>query len=404
MNDVLAVVGGVYRETCEFPIWDSVFGSAGRAAALLAHHHPLTLHSVTSPGFSERLAYLLRGTTHRATLKFTPAEQGVTFEYLHALGSPTYYPDPAPQRPRLTVEADNILKFGALEFDTVTRCRRLVYDPQNSHPEPHDAGGASADQVVYVLNHIQARSMTGQENLQDAAVTILENPAIRAVIIKRGVFGADLFEQGQPAVQIGSYPTDGVFKIGSGDVFSAAFALFWMINDLSLPQAARFASAATAQYVETRDVRITLEQLTARLSAVEPFYIPEEDIPSLGRVYVAAPFFNLSQRWLVEEIVTFFEKERIPYFSPFHDVGRGSQKSLGEQDLEALNNCRTVFGWVDDMDPGTLLELGYARRLGLNTYTYAYDVSQTHRMMFDALNCRNYGDLAAALYNAVWNR
>ena len=89
----------------------------------------------------------------------------------------------------------------------------------------------------------------------------------------------------------------------------------------------------TAVYVNTRDTSIYSKDIDELSSNSTPFYISENDLPTLKKVYLAGPFFTISERMLLEDIVRFFEKERIPYFSPFHHVGAGKDISLGPQYL-----------------------------------------------------------------------
>src|SRR5207237_4443331 len=101
---------------------------------------------------------------------------------------------------------------------------------------------------------------------------------------------------------------------GSGDVFSAVFAYCWGERNLSPPDAALAASAAVAEYVETRSLPLSeLPSADDRES-----YFRDSIQPN---VYLAGPFFDLSQRWLIEECLSLLESLGAEVFSPLHDVG-----------------------------------------------------------------------------------
>ena len=98
---------------------------------------------------------------------------------------------------------------------------------------------------------------------------------------------------GGEAASISAYRSPAEFGIGSGDVFAAAFAYFWGHEGRKPCHAADLASRAMSHYVGTRDERLAPDEFLN--STLEPAVVRP------GRVYLAGPFFNMAQVWLVKE-------------------------------------------------------------------------------------------------------
>lgn len=140
------------------------------------------------------------------------------------------------------------------------------------------------------------------------------------VVVKRGCSGATVHRPGRDPVAVPAYRSARVFKIGSGDVFSAAFAHHWGERGLDAAAAADLASRAVHHFVDTRSL-----PLPAAADLADQALAPVGGEP--GRVYLAAPFFHIAQRWLVEEARDRLHALGASVFSPLHDVGTGAAPS-----------------------------------------------------------------------------
>jgi sugar/nucleoside kinase (ribokinase family) len=69
-------------------------------------------------------------------------------------------------------------------------------------------------------------------------------------LAKCGVRGALVIEPGRYPSGVPAYHSERVFKIGTGDIFSAAFAYYWMEKGLAPRDAADRASHTVASYTE----------------------------------------------------------------------------------------------------------------------------------------------------------
>ena len=87
------------------------------------------------------------------------------------------------------------------------------------------------------------------------------------------------------------------------------------------------------------------------------------------KVYIASPFFNEEQLEVVKQIEAELEKEGIEYFSPrkdgvLKDMDKKSREEIApeiyKKNIAGVRNCTAVIAVIDNFDPGTVFELGYA--------------------------------------------
>lgn len=393
---MIAVVGGFYVERCIQPRWDNVFGSGGRAVSALAAQTKVRFFTYVDdrlrPELEARAISL-----GDVSLEMTPIPESVAFDYVHPLSVPLI--EPAPQLikkgPPLSVDDDVVLRFGMLDGDAVVRGRRVVYDPQSAHaPEFFRTNGSHADSLAVVANSHEVRLLTGEPDPEVGARAILARETAEVVVVKRGAKGA-LVVTAAGVHHVPAYKTELVFSIGSGDIFAAAFALFWGELGLDPDSAADLASRTTARYCETRAaVLLTASDLTAL--SMQPIS------PKDGTVYLAGPFFTVAQRWLVEEARAHLRGLGLAVFSPVHDVGHGPAAVVAPADIAAFSRCDRVLALVDGADPGTMFEVGYARALGLPVIALAEALSIEDQKMIVGSGCVLIDDFVTALYLTAW--
>jgi hypothetical protein len=398
---VLDVVGGVSFEFCVYPAHRTLLGSGGRAVAALAQLSAgLRLHSVVEPSRLDTLRITLgRGPIEIRSIE---APSTLSFSYLHVLSNPDIRSiPPVSARPRIEADGKAVLRFGMLDAIAVTTGHRVVYDPQSpDKPEPYTANGSSAQELAYVCNLQEAWRLTGGTNVEEAGRRLLTHPNVRAVVIKEGPRGAHWFSD-SGAGMIPASPTEFVFKIGSGDVFSAVFAHCWAELGMDVSAAVGFASLGAAHYCRFRAL-----PLPGNLEALQSIDAGSKPLPEGGRtprIYLAAPFFTLGQRWLLEETRSALKDMGADVFSPLHDVGTARASSeIAEADLAGLRKCTAVLGLVDGLDAGTIFELGYARAIGIPVVTYADHIEAAHATMLAGTGCELVEDYGSAVYRAFW--
>ena len=300
------------------------------------------------------------------------------------------------------MSADHVVRFGMLEGEGVVDAEWAVYDPQNMGvATPFAQNGSSAKNLALVLNAYEARAMSGGSNqtLEACAAIIATQQNAKVVVVKMGAAGALVWTAGKVET-VPAYRTSNVWKIGSGDCFVAYFAHAWMQERRSPREAAEFASRATAFYCETTQL-----PTAADLAAFNPPEVQVSAAFSAGtkrQVYLAGPFFDLAQLWMVEEARRNLRETGLKVFSPYHDIGLGRAADVVEQDLEGIENSDLVFAIADGLDAGTIYEIGYARAKGKPVVVYSERESEEALKMAEGSGCvicRNY---TTALYSALW--
>ena len=119
------------------------------------------------------------------------------------------------------------------------------------------------------------------------------------------------------------------------------------------------------------------------------------------RVYLAGPFFDLPQRWLVEFAKRSLVGLGAEVFSPLHDVGTGGDE-VAAADLEGLSGCGAVLALVDGWDAGTVFECGWASRAGIPVIAFAADPSSEEAKMLVGDGAEMHSDLSSAVYRSIW--
>lgn len=87
-------------------------------------------------------------------------------------------------------------------------------------------------------------------------------------------------------------------------------------------------------------------------------------------IYIASPFFNEKQLQVVKLIEDALRKEQIEFFSPrleggsLKDMSPEERKNVSKEiyymNLDAIESAHIMISIIDDFDPGTMFELGYA--------------------------------------------
>lgn len=396
------VAGGFYYEQCIRPSWDEIYGSGGRAAAALATcGSDVEFHTYTSTK-SARALQMHTQAYSGLTTHTTSITDAIAFYYLHDLGDPQIKNVPATPAQPLQICAEYVVRFGMLEGDAIVDAEWAVYDPQNQNtPIPFSANGSKTTHLALVLNSWEARQMAALPagSAKQCAEQLAQVQNAEVVIIKQGAQGAFVWTSSGSS-QVPAYRTSNVWKIGSGDCFVAYFAQAWMEDRLSPAQAADRASRATAFYCETQGFA-TLEQLSQAMH--KPISSAQQEPSAPKLVYLAGPFFHLSQIWMIEQARALLKSAGLKVFSPFHDIGLGSASDVVQKDIEAIMKCDLIFAIADGLDPGTIFEIGYARSIDKPVVIYSELHSGEEALkMMEGTECDIYQNFTTAIYATRW--
>ncbi len=396
----LAVVGGCYREVCLEPFdHDEFIGSGGRAAWVMrAFDRSCDLHACVDAHSVEDVTArcaALGISLHPYSVSSVPS-----FRYRHPLSRPRIIPTPgvlAPSVGLIDVRADVVLQFGMLETHAVVHGRTVVYDPQSAfEPRPFATFGSSATRLAVIANEAETRNMLAGATapVRELARDLRRSECAEVAVVKCGPHGAWI-ATGDGEARVACRTADRVWPIGSGDVFAAMFAVRWAADGVSALDAAQDASCAVAHYVDTL-APPSREQLVSARRAT-----PIETVDAPRQVYLAAPFFTMSERWLVDEVRACMPSS-VTVFSPLHEVGRGSWTAVAPLDLAAIDASDVVLAIANGGDPGTLVEIGYARAHGIPVIVLSEQLKEEDLVMVRGLGCVVTADLSSAVYHATW--
>lgn len=397
------VIGGTYYEIIREPQREILLGSGFRASACLSHFGDVLFHTyfpemesmnldVNAKSLGVKLEEVKKSERSRKFVYETPVSKPLINDWnLDDAAAEIVVDTVAP-----------VLRFGMLEKEARVNGNKVVYDPQNPHrPQPFDANGSSARELVIVANHQEIKSLFGGENYNVAIKQYFENHIeARGVVMKYGPYGARVFTPDGKVAVVPAYRTNDVFSIGTGDVFSAYFARFWGEDKMDLVEAANYASKAVAAYVSgwgsIQNLTVNdLEGLSFRPVKLE------KKFPS--PIYLAGPFFTLADKLMLKEIKHAFSSMDVPFFSPIDDVGIGAPEQVYKGDIDGLEKCSAVFANICGLDTGTIYEIGYAKAKGKPVVLFAQDCKQKDLTMLQGGGCNVYEDFTSAIYNCVWD-
>lgn len=394
----MIVVGGTYWERVAFPEDRRLRGSGLRAAMAL-RRMGVRLVSAVEEGGREKAEFAAG--SFGLDVEWVKRTSPVGFSYFVPLAAPLIDGREA----RLVdapgeVADDLVLVFGMLEApigSVPVSADVLVVDPQRPRDATRlDLSNLKHGRLAVVANAAETRALSGHADgdLADAAEDLRGMHDAEVVVVKNGARGA-LVVTADGRAAVGPHPTGSVWPLGSGDVFAAAFAHAWGRRNADPVEAARAASAAVSLWCADRYAESALDDKpTAAVGELEP--VGEDP-----RVYLAGPFFDLGQRWLVELVRDAAVGLGADVFSPLHDVGPGGEEVAAE-DIRGLRGCGSLLVLLDGADPGTMFEAGYATRMGLPVVGYADRSYDESVKMPRGTGAEIHDDLSTAVYRAIW--
>ncbi|VTP87312.1 PfkB family carbohydrate kinase [Sphingobacterium daejeonense] len=398
---MISIIGGFYNEYCFYPHFDEKNGSGFRACrAIRGINQDVDIKFHSYAPTEEEIGLHSSGQALNIKTEFYASDQTITFHYDHPLRTPQIYPRPdlIVQSEPIEVKDENILVYGMLEGSFKVSGVKVIYDPQSPvKPIPFSKTGSSADHLAVVINHKEAKLIAGAPEEEKIVEFFFEVEKAEVLILKMGPKGAKVFVKGETPRIVPVYKTNNVWPIGSGDIFAAIFAYNWAVLDKSAVESAQEASYATALYCNSKNYGISV---TTENDFITPLEI--DNYPT-GKVYLAGPFFNFSQKWIINEARECLYGLGMKVFSPLHDVGEGTvDEGIADQDLKGLENCDIVFAIVDGLDSGTIFEIGYAVKMQIPVIVYAENETEGNLLMIAGTGCLIVDDFATALYKCLW--
>ncbi|WP_394773527.1 PfkB family carbohydrate kinase [Flavobacterium sp.] len=395
---MIKVVGGTYREIDYDDISIEIYGSGFRATKfLLENNCKVDFNTV---GNNDTIIYLNENQKVYNGFTFECKEYNeiITFKYSFSLDQPTIFPHllTISKVEQLNIKSENIIAFGMLEADFILDGNKVVYDPQTPIKPKKFSEFGKAEELVYIVNKNEAFSIASSEDINEIKNYFFNSEKAKAFIIKNGPFGATLYLKDKE-IEIPSYITNNVNKIGSGDIFTSSFGFYWMMKGLSLEDSAIHASRSTAVFC---DKKVYVD--TSILDSFDYTEFHNQTI-SKKQIYLASPFFSISDLILIDKIRFAFLSFGVNVFSPFHDIGLGDETAIATKDLEGIENSDIIFCVLDNFDSGTLIESGYSLAKGKKIIGYHRTCNDNDLLMLKPGNIHFYKHLTTAIYQTIWN-
>jgi nucleoside 2-deoxyribosyltransferase len=396
---MIHVVGGTYLEDCRERNWKELFGSGLRASLALAR---LGSKVEFSTFIDKKQKQVLLAKSDGITVSPVEVKKTIVFNYLHTLSTPSIEPENyvrlCGKKPKqVEISGDKVLSFGMMEGNAKVKARMATYDPQSpADPKFFGENGSEAEKLAIVVNRSEAKQMTGRTKPEDACKELLKKGATVA-IVKCGPDGCLVGASNSKVITtVPAYRASRVWPIGSGDVFSALFAHGWMELNMKPVEAADRASKGTCHFVETR--------LPPSEEDLKKKFTPLKRLPrrEFKKIYLAGPFFNLSQRWLIEEFRLALLEEGMRVFSPLHDVGPGEAMAIYEPDMKGLRESQVILACLDGLDPGTIYEIGYAHSQESEVIAFVSAERPEDMKMIEGGGSQMTNDFATAFYATIW--
>ncbi|UCI32129.1 carbohydrate kinase family protein [Mesorhizobium sp. B4-1-4] len=379
----MEIAGGLYRELCLHPSWDAVMGSGGRAARALVDLSPNSrLHCYfESEGSFDRVKQDL---AIQAT--FAGRHTGIVFAYFHPLSRPLLQPPLAEikRMPAIKVEGDAVLRFGFIEGDAIVAADRAIYDPQSAQNfVPFHDNGSRASELALVLNERELRAAARTGSLADAADAMLKDKRVACVIVKRGVKGALVFSRGSLPSTVPAFLSKRIFKIGTGDIFTAAFAHHWAEAKLTPYDAAYLASMHVASYCDNPHAPLTPPNPS---EAVE-----RHPISDTGNVLLLGAIDTLGRRYTIEEARFGLAELGLNAICP----------ALEAVELERMH-LSTVLMLVDGIDQEGIRTAKRLNDEGVRCIALV-EARSLEPLLANFANCETTEDFSTALYLSGWS-
>lgn len=282
------------------------------------------------------------------------------------------------------IRGDLVLRFGCMEGDFRCIADTAVYDPQSSLPVSFHANGSEARRVALVANlrefeTISARSFDPHEAQRYAGSNELD-----VVVVKAGPAGAWVISE-SGFQRVPAYRSRRVGKIGSGDVFGAAFAHWWGVMGLPPADAADRASRHVADYVQ--DQRLPLRQQPL---ASDPVRAPDGEITAT----VVVSGKGMLADWLIAEAEAALRDAGVEVALICRSAPEDLAAALMRTDLLVALTVAEP-GW-------TMTACAAARELGRPALALLADSDCDPARELTSLGTIVRTDLATLAYDAAW--
>jgi nucleoside 2-deoxyribosyltransferase/sugar/nucleoside kinase (ribokinase family) len=227
----------------------------------------------------------------------------------------------------------------------------------------------SSTSSQYFLNNCNKNTKYLKENL-DKSIGFNE------LIIKENRGGSVIYF-GNKTKRIDAQLGKTVHSVGVGDVYAATYIYHRFQNSQDPVIAGTYASWIASEYAKTTFMD-NFKTSVQNIELIPPKEISEIDGVCLPwdkrneiNIYIAAPDFDYVDTSQIELAVNCLEYHNFTVKRPIKENGQVSKETnridrqiIFTNDLKLIYACQLIFAIPTYADPGTLVEIGYAKGLG----------------------------------------
>tara|TARA_Y100001949_G_scaffold175751_1_gene186422 strand:+ start:121 stop:1431 length:1311 start_codon:yes stop_codon:yes gene_type:complete len=201
------------------------------------------------------------------------------------------------------------------------------------------------------------------------------------IILKENRGGARGYDFSNDQVFLsGSHTQPIAHSVGVGDVYNSAYVTTY--RELPFQEAMDFSSWMAAEYAVTtypNDFKAAAQRIInsfSQLKNIKGISLPWEQRKAIN-IYIAAPDFDFLD---VSEIDNVAASLLYHNFNPRRPVKENGQmppeasketkRELHRKDMNLLRECKLMVAVLIGNDPGTLIEIGLAKAMGMPVFVY----------------------------------
>lgn len=396
----MIVIGGIYEERCERPHWNQIFGSGGRAACVISKLFGVQIKLVSQYSKKKHSAIDASFASYKIDKEIRKNSTRILFDYVHPLSQPKCHVIGKKDSENTTIVTGNkILLFGMMEGLPKVNANKLVIDPQGENlKEILESEKIQANEISIVANEKEITGIRRQKVSRCVRLLFETDSRVQVIVVKRGVFGCYVFRRrAKKIIWVPPYSSQKVFKIGSGDVFSAVFSYAFMCKGLDVTEASDLASRAVSCYVAAPHLNFSMRDVRKAKAL--------NIVRKKSQIYLAGPFFSFADDLILYEAYAALSQLKISVFSPRHHVGMATTNDsaiIAEADLRGLRKSQAVLALLHNTDPGTVFEIGYARAKRKPVVVVGEYMRSSDATMLEGTYCEMQPDFCTAIYKSVW--
>jgi len=397
----MIVVGGAYKERCWYPHWDRIFGSGLRAALAVSKISKNSeLYTFADPSLEEDIKATLGAFGVRSHI--THVRGRIIAEYLYPLGQVDLFSEGTDMPGGLSLNASGnvALSFGLIEGTAKLEAKFIIHDPQSELVRPDSHVNEQFRPERFITDNLTVilgeSDFPGEKNSRSQIDYVRGKYRAKILVSRRRAGGATVYIGDSEPQEVPAYEAQSFFKIGTGDVFAAAYAHYWAERGFGPVEAADIASRCMSYFADGGAIPLPCHTALGDMNRINTYNV-------MQKIYIAGAVKHLPIGWLATEASEKLRKLGADTFWPVRDVDvEISPGRMSSQNLDGMDDCSAVLALADDANEELISEIDYARKRGIPIVIYSASVP--YQKLVDRYgNGPDYQhDFTSALYRVRW--